>query len=151
MERFYMTAHCVAPQQSFRTATLLFVMDGLFGGGSGVDFFTFGGPGKVQGWELFKRLKNVISSRSSVLFLLSNSCKFTWTISNSTSVCLLALYALLILHSTLSYILFLTPSTFERLTRRHSVKQTVNSFGQYAAWLYIDFTFIYHLSSSPSS
>lgn len=39
-----MMAHCVAPQQSFMMATLLLVMDGLFGGGSGVCFFTFGGP-----------------------------------------------------------------------------------------------------------
>lgn len=30
-------------------ATLLLVMDGLFGGGSGVSFFAFGGPGKVGG------------------------------------------------------------------------------------------------------
>lgn len=44
-----MMAHCVAPQQSFMMATLLLVMDGLFGGGSGVGFFTFGGPEKVQG------------------------------------------------------------------------------------------------------
>lgn len=46
-----MMAHCVAPQQSFMTATLLLVMDGLFGGGSGVGFFAFGEPEKVQGGE----------------------------------------------------------------------------------------------------
>lgn len=45
-----MMAHCVAPQQSFMMATLLLVMDGLFGGGSGVCFFTFGGPEEnIQG------------------------------------------------------------------------------------------------------
>lgn len=48
MMKFYMMAHCVAPQQSFMMATLLLVMDGLFGGGSEVSFFIFGGPGKVK-------------------------------------------------------------------------------------------------------
>lgn len=56
MNWFYMMAHCVAPQQSFMMATLLLVMEGLFGGGSGVDFFTFGGPGKVQGEWLYAQM-----------------------------------------------------------------------------------------------
>lgn len=50
-----MIAHCVAPQQSFMMATLLLVMDGLLGGGSGVSFFTFGGPEKIQGGRLYIR------------------------------------------------------------------------------------------------
>lgn len=51
-----MMAHCVAPQQSFMTATLLLVMDGLFGGGSGVGFFAFGEPEKVQGGEDYEQI-----------------------------------------------------------------------------------------------
>lgn len=37
----YMTAHCVAPQQSLMTATPDLVMDGLLGGGSGICLFGF--------------------------------------------------------------------------------------------------------------
>lgn len=38
----YMTAHCVAPQQSLMMATPDFVMDGLSGGASNVGLLGFG-------------------------------------------------------------------------------------------------------------
>lgn len=40
--RCYMTAHCVAPQQSLMMATPDFVMDGLLGGGSNIGLLGFG-------------------------------------------------------------------------------------------------------------
>lgn len=39
----YMTAHCVAPQQSLMMATPDLVMDGLLGGGSEICLLGFGG------------------------------------------------------------------------------------------------------------